>query len=85
VLENAAGEVVHDGGEDEPAAALATGMVFDAAVLRETENAALAQGRRTVVTAVEHLATERIVGLTTISVLAHRQDVVFQDDTLVLQ
>ncbi|WP_284976357.1 GNAT family N-acetyltransferase [Arthrobacter sp. efr-133-TYG-104] len=85
VLENAAGEVVHDGGADEPAAALATGMVFDAAVLRETEDAALAQGRRTVVTAVEHLATERIVGLTTISVLAHRQDVVFQDDTLVLQ
>ncbi len=60
-------------------------MVFDAAVLRETEDAALTQGRRTVVTAVEHVASGKLVGLTTISVLAHRQDVVFQDDTLVLQ
>ncbi|MEV7605390.1 GNAT family N-acetyltransferase [Paenarthrobacter sp. NPDC089322] len=85
-LENAAGEVVHDEDtEDETAAVEDSGMVFDAAVLRETEDAALAQGRRTVVTAVEHLATGRLAGLTTISVLAHRQDVVFQDDTLVLQ
>ena len=84
-LENAAGEVVHGEDEaDEPAGA-DTGMVFDAAVLRETEDAAMAQGRRTVVTAVEHVATGKLVGLTTISVLAHRQDVVFQDDTLVLQ
>ncbi|MBN9128793.1 MAG: GNAT family N-acetyltransferase [Paenarthrobacter ureafaciens] len=84
-LENAAGEVVHgDDDDDEPAGA-DTGMVFDAAVLRETEDAAMAQGRRTVVTAVEHVATGKLVGLTTISVLAHRQDVVFQDDTLVLQ
>ncbi len=84
-LENAAGEVVHGEDEDDEPAGADTGMVFDAAVLRETEDAAMAQGRRTVVTAVEHVATGKLVGLTTISVLAHRQDVVFQDDTLVLQ
>ncbi|MFJ4168104.1 GNAT family N-acetyltransferase [Paenarthrobacter sp. NPDC089714] len=84
-LENAAGEVVHGEDEEEDPAAGSPGMVFDVGVLRETEDAALAQGRRTVVTAVEHLASGRLVGLTTISVLAHRQDVVFQDDTLVLQ
>ena len=85
-LENAAGEVVHgEDGEEEDSAVEVTGMVFDAAVLRETEDAALAQGRRTVVTAVEHIESGRLAGLTTISVLAHRQDVVFQDDTLVLQ
>ncbi|MEC3850656.1 GNAT family N-acetyltransferase [Paenarthrobacter ureafaciens] len=84
-LENAAGEVVHGEDEADEPAGTDTGMVFDAAVLRETEDAAMAQGRRTVVTAVEHVATGKLVGLTTISVLAHRQDVVFQDDTLVLQ
>ena len=60
-------------------------MVFDGGILREAEEVTIAQGRRTVVTAVEHLATGALVGLTTISVLAHRPDVVFQDDTLVLQ
>ncbi|MBT2514436.1 GNAT family N-acetyltransferase [Arthrobacter sp. ISL-30] len=82
-LENAAGEVV----TDDPAAAPPDGqeMVFDGAILRETEEVAIAQGRRTVVTAVEHIASGPLVGLTTISVLAQRQDVVFQDDTLVLQ
>jgi GNAT superfamily N-acetyltransferase len=60
-------------------------MVFDGGILRRTEEVTMAQGRRTVVTAVEHLATGALVGLTTISVLAHRPDVVFQDDTLVLQ
>ncbi|MFJ5954703.1 GNAT family N-acetyltransferase [Paenarthrobacter sp. NPDC092416] len=85
-LENAAGEVVRgEDDEERPGAVEATGIVFDAEVLRETEDAALAQGRRTVVTAVEHVASGRLVGLTTISVLAQRQDVVFQDDTLVLQ
>ena len=84
-LENAAGEVVRDEGDEDAPEVEASGMVFDATVLRETEDAALAQGRRTVVTAVEHVDSGRLVGLTTISVLAHRQDVVFQDDTLVLQ
>ncbi|MBO1267163.1 GNAT family N-acetyltransferase [Arthrobacter cavernae] len=82
VLENAAGEVAPE--EDEAGPEL-SGMVFDAGILREAEEAAVAQGRRTVVTAVEDLATGRLAGLTTISVLAQRQDVVFQDDTIVLQ
>jgi GNAT superfamily N-acetyltransferase len=60
-------------------------MVFDGGILREAEEIAIVQGRRTVVTAVEHLATGELVGLTTISVLALRPDVVFQDDTVVLQ
>jgi len=60
-------------------------MVFDGGILRAAEEVTMAQGRRTVVTAVEHLGTGALVGLTTISVLAHRPDVVFQDDTLVLQ
>ncbi|WP_354511981.1 GNAT family N-acetyltransferase [Paenarthrobacter sp. 4246] len=84
-LENAAGEVVRDEGDEDAPEVEASGMVFDPVVLRDTEDAALAQGRRTVVTAVEHCESGRLVGLTTISVLAHRQDVVFQDDTLVLQ
>lgn len=82
-LENSAGEVVSEGGET--AEAEQQQLVFDAAVLRQAEDAAVAQGRRTVVTAVEHVASGRIVGLTTIGVLAQRQDVVFQDDTIVLQ
>lgn len=82
-LENAAGEVVSEGGET--AEVEQQQLVFDAGVLRQAEDAAVAQGRRTVVTAVEHVASGRIVGLTTIGVLAQRQDVVFQDDTTVLQ
>ncbi|UVJ38577.1 GNAT family N-acetyltransferase [Arthrobacter sp. CJ23] len=82
VLENSAGEVAP---EDEDAGSGPSAMVFDAGILREAEETAVAQGRRTVVTAVEDLATGRLAGLTTISVLAQRQDVVFQDDTLVLQ
>ncbi|MHC6221891.1 GNAT family N-acetyltransferase [Arthrobacter sp. MMS24-S77] len=82
-LENAAGEVVSEGGES--AEAEQQRLVFDAGLLRQAEDAAVAQGRRTVVTAVEHVASGRIVGLTTIGVLAQRQDVVFQDDTIVLQ
>jgi GNAT superfamily N-acetyltransferase len=72
-------------GEDAPAAASEADMVFDGAMIREAEEATIAQGRRTVVTAVEHIATGMMVGLTTISVLSQRQDVVFQDDTVVLQ
>ena len=60
-------------------------MVFDGGILREAEDVAIAQGRRTVVTAVEHIASGELVGLTTISVLALRPDVVFQDDTVVLR
>jgi GNAT superfamily N-acetyltransferase len=81
VLENQAGADV-DPSMETP---IEQGMVFDGGILREAEEVTIAQGRRTVVTAVEHLASGTLVGLTTISVLAHRPDVVFQDDTLVLQ
>lgn len=81
VLENQAGAVVDPALEPH----IEQSMVFDGGILREAEEVTIAQGRRTVVTAVEHLATGSLVGLTTISVLAHRPDVVFQDDTLVLQ
>lgn len=81
VLENQAGAVV-DPALESP---IEQGMVFDGGILREAEEVTIAQGRRTVVTAVEHLTSGSLVGLTTISVLAHRPDVVFQDDTLVLQ
>ncbi|GAP54214.1 hypothetical protein AHiyo6_07790 [Arthrobacter sp. Hiyo6] len=78
-LENRAGE------DEVPPTKTEADMVFDGRLLREAEEVAIAQGRRTVVTAVEHIATGTLVGLTTISVLAQRQDVVFQDDTVVLQ
>lgn len=81
VLENQAGADVDPSLETH----VEQDMVFDGGILREAEEVTIAQGRRTVVTAVEHLATGALVGLTTISVLAHRPDVVFQDDTLVLQ
>jgi GNAT superfamily N-acetyltransferase len=77
-LENSAGEDGVPGVDDAV-------MVFDGGILREAEEVAVAQGRRTVVTAVEHIASGELVGLTTISVLALRPDVVFQDDTVVLR
>ncbi|WP_426996608.1 GNAT family N-acetyltransferase [Pseudarthrobacter sp. N5] len=82
----AVAELENQSGEDAvPSAAGEDELVFDGVVLREAEEATIAQGRRTVVTAVEHLPTGTLVGLTTISVLAPRPDVVFQDDTVVLQ
>ena len=78
-LENQAGE------DTEPSSRTEEQMVFDGAMIRKAEEATIAQGRRTVVTAVEHIATGMLVGLTTISVLSQRQDVVFQDDTVVMQ
>jgi GNAT superfamily N-acetyltransferase len=79
VLENQAGV------DDIPPGQEQAGMVFDVDVLREAEAVTMSQGRRTVVTAVENIASGELVGLTTISVLAQRQDVVFQDDTMVLE
>lgn len=76
-LENNAGEDGVPGVDD-------SSMVFDGGILRQAEDVAIAQGRRTVVTAVERLGSGDLVGLTTISVLALRPDVVFQDDTVVL-
>lgn len=77
-LENRAGEDGIPGADDGD-------LVFDGGLLREAEDVAIAQGRRTVVTAVENLASGALVGLTTITVLALRPDVVFQDDTVVLR
>ena len=63
VLENQAGADV-DPSLETP---VEQDMVFDGGILREAEEATIAQGRRTVVTAVEHLATGALVGLTTIT------------------
>ncbi|MGO4383287.1 GNAT family N-acetyltransferase [Specibacter sp. RAF43] len=67
---------------EEGDAATADGS-WDVARLRQTEKLAQQTGRHTLVTAAEFLATGTLVGLTSISVLGHRDDVVFQDDTLV--
>ncbi len=53
--------------------------------LRETEALAQARGRHMLVTAVEERATGTLVGFSSISVLGHRDDVVFQDETMVLR
>lgn len=57
----------------------------DDARVREAETLASDSGRQTMVCAVEHRPTGRLVGFTAISILGHRDDVVFQDETLVLQ
>lgn len=80
----------NDGGEAGDPAGTGTGVGDDADEpwtgerLREAEALALARGRRTLVTAVEESASGTLVGFTSISVLGHRSDVVFQDDTVVL-
>jgi GNAT superfamily N-acetyltransferase len=51
--------------------------------IRESEVLEIARGRRTLVTAVEDVPAGELVGMTSISVLRHRSDVVFQDDTVV--
>lgn len=51
--------------------------------LREAEILSVESGRRSLVTAAECVATGRLVGFTSISVLGNRGDVVFQDDTVV--
>lgn len=81
LLENQVGA----GFDDDLADSVDQDLVFDGAMLREAEEVTIAQGRRTVVTAVEEIASGVLVGLTTITVLAHRPDIVFQDDTVVLQ
>lgn len=55
---------------------------WDVARLREAEELSQSTGRRTLVTAAESRTTGRLVGYTSISVLGHRDDVVFQDDTV---
>lgn len=56
---------------------------WDVAQLRETEELSALTGRRTLVSAAESLETGALVGFTSISVLGNREDVAFQDDTVV--
>lgn len=56
---------------------------WDVDKLRETESISAVSGRRTIVSAAECLQTGRLVGFTTISILGHRSDVAFQDETIV--
>lgn len=58
---------------------------WDGARVREGEALALALGRTTLVAAVEHLPSGKLVGFTVLTCLAHRQDMVFQDNTLVIR
>lgn len=60
-----------------------TEEAWDVARLREAEAISALTGRHTLVTAAEHRDTASLVAFTTISVLANRDDVVFQDDTVV--
>lgn len=56
---------------------------WDVARLREAEELSARTGRHTLVSAAECLATGTLVGFTSISILGHRNDVAFQDDTIV--
>ena len=58
---------------------------WDVAQLRETEELSALTGRRTLVSAAECLESGKLVGFTSISVLGSRDDVAFQDDTVVEQ
>jgi GNAT superfamily N-acetyltransferase len=73
VLDHAPGEVLAEQATDA------------SELIRESEAMAASRGRHTLVTAVELAASRHLVGFTTISVLGQRQDIVFQDDTLVLE
>lgn len=56
---------------------------WDVNSLREAEELSARTGRHTLVSAAECLATGALVGFTSISILGHRNDVAFQDDTIV--
>ncbi|AJT41754.1 GNAT family N-acetyltransferase [Psychromicrobium lacuslunae] len=58
---------------------------WDGARVRQSEELALALGRTTLVAAAQHLPSGKLAGFTVITGLAHRQDMVFQDNTLVLR
>lgn len=72
---------------DEPASAdEADGQQrWDDARVREAEALAQAGGRQTMICAVEHQPGRRLVGFTAISIVRHRDDIVFHDETVVLQ
>lgn len=56
---------------------------WDEAKLRESEKLSQVSGRRSIVTAAECVATGTLVAFTSISILGHRPDVAFQDETVV--
>ncbi|MEO8219178.1 MAG: GNAT family N-acetyltransferase [Specibacter sp.] len=56
---------------------------WDVAKLRQAEELSVVTGRHTLVSAAECLETGTLVAFTSISVLKHRDDVAFQDDTVV--
>ena len=53
--------------------------------LREAEELSRLSGRRTVVSAAQCLDSGELVGFSSISLLGHREDVAFQDETVVQQ
>ncbi|ALE07041.1 GCN5 family acetyltransferase [Arthrobacter sp. ERGS1:01] len=61
----------------------AASQLWDMARLRESEELSLKTGRHSLVTAAECVATGELVAFTSISVLGERDDVVYQDDTIV--
>ncbi|MHA7305300.1 GNAT family N-acetyltransferase [Arthrobacter sp. TMN-49] len=56
---------------------------WDVVKLREAEELSVLTGRHTLVSAAECLESGTLVAFTSISVLKHRDDVAFQDDTVV--
>jgi GNAT superfamily N-acetyltransferase len=56
---------------------------WDVARLRKSEELSMETGRHTLVSAAECISTGTLVGFTSISVLGQREEVVFQDDTVV--
>ncbi|MFQ4148184.1 GNAT family N-acetyltransferase [Arthrobacter sp. LAPM80] len=56
---------------------------WDVARLREAEELSVLTGRHSMVSAAECLETGALVAFTSISILGHRSDVAFQDDTVV--
>ncbi|MHA7175402.1 GNAT family N-acetyltransferase [Arthrobacter sp. Sr24] len=56
---------------------------WDVEQLREAEELSRLSGRRTVVSAAQCLDSGALVGFTSISLLGHRADVAFQDETMV--
>ncbi|MGO2541710.1 MAG: GNAT family N-acetyltransferase [Specibacter sp.] len=78
----ARGQELHRGQDQEPEQAQELEQ-WDVNSLREAEELSARTGRHTLVSAAECLATGALVGFTSISILGHRNDVAFQDDTIV--
>ncbi|WP_026555789.1 GNAT family N-acetyltransferase [Arthrobacter sp. 35W] len=75
-LESSVAAVAGDDGSSDDA--------WTEARIRESEELAAEGGRHTLVSAAEDSLTGKLIGFTSISVLGNRDDVAFQDDTVVL-